>query len=348
MGADAAVVSGEDVETPTSGADEHRGVVDESGRADACSDGKQGLPAIPLGHVGERCRVHEHQVVDQGQRLFDEHLAGGTPDRRGTVCRGVRPRLERAAQAERDLTVGLGEVGVAAAHRQAVLLADGRNGNDVDEEVQVAHHAPDEEQLLGVLLAEIGSAGGGEVEQLADDGEHPVEVAGPGLALQDGAERAGRDAHAGVAVGVDDVRGRREHDVDAGIGADGHVGVEGPRIAGEVFLGSELERIEEDRDDDVVVLGPSPAHELGVPVVQGAHGHDDGDISAGEGLPRGPQLVAGAGHDRAGCGARRVVVDRAAHSGLLVARVSSRDSACAGRSRPESRARTAVARARAT
>ena len=54
------------------------------------------------------------------------------------------------------------------------------------------------------------------MEQLADDGEDAVEVARARGPLEDLAERAGGDAHAGVAVGVDDVGRRREDDVDPG------------------------------------------------------------------------------------------------------------------------------------
>ena len=83
---------------------------------------------------------------------------------------------------------------------QAVRLAHGGHGDHLDREVEVLDHPPDEQQLLGVLLAVVGAVGAGEVQQLADDGQHAVEVPGPGLALEHVAERAGADPHARVAV----------------------------------------------------------------------------------------------------------------------------------------------------
>ena len=53
-------------------------------------------------------------------------------------------------------------------------------------------HPPDEQQLLRVLLAEVGEVGPRQVQQLGDDGEHAVEVPGPGGALQPVAEPARR------------------------------------------------------------------------------------------------------------------------------------------------------------
>ena len=122
-------------------------------------------------------------------------------------------------------------------------------------------------------------------------------MAGPRLPLEHVAERPGGDAHAGVAVGIDDVRRRREDEVDAGSRADGEVGVEGARVAREVLLGPELQGVEEDRHDDVAVGLASLVDEGRVTLVQGAHRHDDGDVTVIEGGARLPQLLAGAGDD---------------------------------------------------
>ena len=76
---------GEGLARTSPGPQEHRDVVDEPGRADPGRDGEQGLALVPLGHVLERRRVDEDEVVDEGERLLDEHLAGGPPDRRGAL-----------------------------------------------------------------------------------------------------------------------------------------------------------------------------------------------------------------------------------------------------------------------
>ena len=54
-------------------------------------------------------------------------------------------------------------------------------------------------------------------------------------------------------------------------------------ISGQVLFGPELERVEEDRDDDVGVGLAGPADQGGVPVMQGTHRHDDGDVAVVEG-----------------------------------------------------------------
>ena len=62
-----------------------------------------------------------------------------------------------------------------------------RYGGDPDGISQVGHHAADDRELLGVLLPEVGpvphgharlGGRGAVVQQLRDDGEHPVEVPG--------------------------------------------------------------------------------------------------------------------------------------------------------------------------
>ena len=50
---------------------------------------------IPLGHVLERVGVHEHEVVDEGQRLAHEHGAGGAAHGRRPLSGGLGTRPER-------------------------------------------------------------------------------------------------------------------------------------------------------------------------------------------------------------------------------------------------------------
>src|SRR5690606_38843280 len=89
----------------------------------------------------------------------------------------VPARGQGLGEGERGAPLGGREVAVAAGQGEPVLLADRGDADDLDVEVQVPHHAADEGELLGVLLAVEGEVGAGEVEQLGDDGEHAVEVA---------------------------------------------------------------------------------------------------------------------------------------------------------------------------
>ncbi len=92
-------------------------------------------------------------------------------------------------------------------------------------------------------------------------------------ALQDLAERAGADADGRRGL-VHDRRG--EDDVHAFAGAYLQVGVERPGVAREVFPGTELQWVYEDRDDQLVRAGTGGPDQLGVPGMQRAHRHDDG------------------------------------------------------------------------
>ena len=146
---------------PPPGPDSHRHVVDQAGGADPAGDGQQGLPAVPLGHVLQGLRVDEDEVVDQHQRLPHQHGPGGPADGRGALDRGLGAGPQRPGQRQRRLAVGGGEVGVAAAERQPVRLAHGGHRDHLDGEVEVLDHPPDEQQLLGVLLAVVGAVGAG-------------------------------------------------------------------------------------------------------------------------------------------------------------------------------------------
>ncbi len=91
---------------------------------------------------------------------------------------------------------------------------------DLDAEVEVAHHPADDRQLLEVLPAERGDIGSGRSEQLGHDGHDATEVPGTHRPLQPLGEIAGLDV--GLEAGRVHRRRRRRVDrVDAGITARG-------------------------------------------------------------------------------------------------------------------------------
>ena len=61
----------------------------------------------------------------------------------------------------------------------AVGLAHDRHADDLDAEVEIAHHAADDGELLEVLLAEHGDVRLDGVEQLGDHRGDAAEVARP-------------------------------------------------------------------------------------------------------------------------------------------------------------------------
>ncbi len=81
-----------------------------------------------------------------------------------------------------------GEAAVAGGHGKAVGFADGGVGYDFDGEVEVAHHALDDGELLEVFFAEDGGVAAGEQEKFQDNGADAIEVAGSGGTAEMGGE----------------------------------------------------------------------------------------------------------------------------------------------------------------
>ena len=81
-------------------------------------------------------------------------------------------------------------------------------------------------------------------------------------------------------------RGRGEHDVDALGLTRADIGVERARIAVEIVLAIELQRIDEDADDDDVAFARRAcAHQPRVARVQRAHRRHEADASGRRGAP---------------------------------------------------------------
>src|SRR5439155_7636301 len=85
---------------------------------------------------------------------------------------------ERSIQHRRRSALLRIKVGVARAHRQAIRLADNRASDNLDREVQVAYHAPNDGQLRGIFLAEKARIRLDDLEELGDDRseEHTSEL----------------------------------------------------------------------------------------------------------------------------------------------------------------------------
>src|SRR2546422_9321235 len=82
---------------------------------------------------------------------------------------------------------------VAGAEGEPIGLADDRAPDDLRPDGKVASHLADDEQLLGILLAEVGALGSDEVEENGDNGRHAFEMAGPSGTLERVSERSDGD-----------------------------------------------------------------------------------------------------------------------------------------------------------
>ena len=207
----------------------HPHVVDEPGAADPGGQQQAGV-AGDGAERDERGRVDDLGVVEPGQRLGGDDVghapAQASPGARRRPGRR-RPRPGPGAGPWRPRALVGRQVGVAAGEGQPVGVAHRRAADHLDRQGQVGRHPADDRQLLEVLLAEVGPARPGQVEQLGDDGGHAREVAGPAVALQvvgqPGHRRPGRPAASGEHL----ARRRGEHDRRPAPGGQRHVGVRG-------------------------------------------------------------------------------------------------------------------------
>src|SRR5690606_8047664 len=142
----------------------------------------------------ERFGVDDFQVFHAGERLGFEDGEGFGADRLHRAFPGgddgLRP-CERATQGDGGCSSGGAQADVARAHGEAVGFANGFHRDDVEPEVEVAHHLPNHGELLEVLFAEVGAVRLDDVEELGDDGGDAAEVAG----AEGAAQAVGEDVH---------------------------------------------------------------------------------------------------------------------------------------------------------
>ena len=132
------------------------------------------------------------------------------------------------------------------------MLAHGRVADDLDAEVEITGQAAHDRQLLEVLLAEhrhIRACGG---EQLGDHRGDAVEVTGPRRPLPSAPTARRRVTVVENPSAIHRRRGRHIDHVDAGIVAGAQVVVERAGVVLEVAALTELQWIDEDRDDDPI------------------------------------------------------------------------------------------------
>ena len=238
-------------------------------------------PAGSIGRRGTQPGVAQLQVVDADRGHGVEH--GTRRGERGlrTGRRGVHPGQQRRRERRGQFALHRIQVAVARRHRQPIRFPHGGHPDHVDTNVEVGHHLPDHRQLLIVLLAEEDPVGAHDLQQLEHDRQHAGEMGGPGRALEFGGQRT--RLHRGAqTVGIHR-RGRRgEHDLDTFVAQQRQVVIEGPRVGVEIFAGTELQRVDEDRHHDHRA-GHSfgGTHQRQVPVVQRAHGRHQHHPPAG-------------------------------------------------------------------
>ena len=170
-----------------------------------------------------------------------------------------------------------GEVFVAARERQTGSLAHDRHTMDFDIEVQVLHHAFDEEHLLVILLAKIGMVRPGNEEKLGDDGQNTAEMsravsaavqAFEGLVAYHGKRVTGR---------IHLLHARCKDKVGSQGFGEFRVGLEALGVLVQILVLAELDRIQKYTDNrNITILHRFPDKRC-VTFVQSAHRGDETD-----------------------------------------------------------------------
>ena len=164
---------------------------------------------------------------------------------------------------------------------------------DAHGDVKLGEDGAQNSQLLGVLLSVERHVGTHQVDDLGAYERDAREMRGTSLSFEDTRDGSGIDGdRRGSRIHV--LRGRGPHEVRSHSFERVHVRLQGSRIGVEVLSGSELGRVDEDRDDDVVGERVGLSHELQVSGVQGTHGHHE-RLRSGQAGERLCQLVARVG-----------------------------------------------------
>ena len=165
---------------------------------------------------------------------------------------------------------------VARREREAVVVAHGRNGADLDIEIEIAHDLLHDRELLGVLATEVRSVRAYELEELHADRRNPAEVAGPMVALEAFRCSFGDDPGC-EALRIELAGCRSKEQVDARCGSHALVVREIAGISVEVGGLAELRRVDEQARDDDVGVGARGCDQREVAVVQRSHRWHEGD-----------------------------------------------------------------------
>jgi len=204
---------------------------------------------------------------------------------RRQVCRATGHGSSQAAQREVELhrlgALGRRQVGVARAQGQPVGGALGRAGVQGQRQGQLLRHLTQHQPLLVVLLPKNGVATAlalpeHERKQLEHHGAHAGKKTGPKLALEDVGQLGRRQQLEALRLRIQ-LRFRRgkQHIATGGFELRA-VGLEGARVAVEIFVRQKLQAVDEDAGHRHVAQWPGAVHQSQMAGVQVAHGGHEG------------------------------------------------------------------------
>ncbi len=169
------------------------------------------------------------------------------------------------------------KIDFARGQGEAVRFADGVSQNQREREFQIADLALDDGTLLVILPSKDRGGWLSDLKELQDHGADAAKMTGSRSTAKGEADAV--LIHPGGEIRRIDLLGRRmENGVGSSLPTERLVGRESSGIAGEIFLGTKLGGIHEDRNDDRAARtgGPASAADQGrVPAVQRSHGRNE-------------------------------------------------------------------------
>ena len=133
----------------------------------AATEGASDLPLLPLRPGFPDPRRPRSRAWRAVRQATTAAIAFSTSAAEPPSTEQFGARVERPLEHGRGPPVLTLQVGVPARHRESVRLANRRAPDHLDREVELPGEPPDDDELLGVLLPEVGAARAGDVEQLA-------------------------------------------------------------------------------------------------------------------------------------------------------------------------------------
>ena len=132
------------------------------------------------------------------------------------------------------------------------------------------------------------------MKEFGDDGEDTREVTGSCRALEQVGRRPGHNArHRLAPTGIHGARLGHEQAIDSSGCGEFAIAVQIAGITREVFVRTELQRIDEDTDDDTVGELAGSVHEAQVALVKVSHGGNESDRMGSRALRGRPRAHLG-------------------------------------------------------
>jgi len=244
-------------------------VIDEAGLVDPSGDREEGLAGDDFALTLHGVTIDDGRVDDAELAVLGEQVSGLGHEALGAAFTAVDhgfDKFEGIGDRDGRGALARAEVAIARAESEAIGVASGGGGHNLDQEIKVGDEFADDSDLLGVLLAEDGDVGLNDVEEFGDDGGDAAEMGGAGYAFKGFGDGFLTDV-GGVAVGVEFLFGGTEDVVGTGgLGFDG-VALRISRVLGGVFAGAKLSGVDENGDDDDIGTGHREANKIQMPLV---------------------------------------------------------------------------------